>query len=53
MMPDSDEDFEADEELKEEIDETARRKNSPNVTVSDVTNSSSNGSSNKLKNLKR
>lgn len=50
MMPDSNEDFEADEELKEEIDETAiEGKNSPNVTVSDVTNSSSNGSSNKFK----
>ncbi|MET3036477.1 DNA translocase FtsK [Chryseobacterium sp. NRRL B-14859] len=32
MMPDSDEDFEADEELKEEIDEIA-----PNVTVTDST----------------
>lgn len=31
MMPDSDEDFEADEELKEEIDEVA-----PNVTVTDA-----------------
>ncbi|AZB32738.1 FtsK/SpoIIIE family DNA translocase [Chryseobacterium bernardetii] len=50
MIPDSNEDFEADEELKEEIDETAiEGKNSPNVTVSDVTNSSSNGSSSKFK----
>ncbi|OCA72817.1 cell division protein FtsK [Chryseobacterium contaminans] len=50
MMPDSNEDFEADEELKEEIDETAVEEEiSPNVTVSDITNSSSNSSVNKFK----
>ncbi|WP_336960677.1 DNA translocase FtsK [Chryseobacterium contaminans] len=50
MMPDSNEDFEADEELKEEIDEIAVEEEvSPNVTVSDITNSSSNSSVNKFK----
>ncbi len=37
MMPDSNEDFEADEELKEETEETEEEKNTaPNVTVSDI-----------------
>lgn len=36
MMPDSDEDFEADEELKEAAEET-EDETTPNVTVSDVT----------------
>ncbi|RXM52904.1 MULTISPECIES: FtsK/SpoIIIE family DNA translocase [unclassified Chryseobacterium] len=50
MMPDSDEDFEADEELKEEIDETeTEEKMATNVTVSDITSSTSNGSINKVR----
>ncbi|WP_241286180.1 FtsK/SpoIIIE family DNA translocase [Chryseobacterium arthrosphaerae] len=39
MMPDSNEDFEADEELKEELEEAEEEKDAaPHVTVSDVTN---------------
>ncbi|WP_294327080.1 DNA translocase FtsK [uncultured Chryseobacterium sp.] len=50
MMPDSNEDFEADEELKEETDETEFEEQSvPNVTVSDTTNSKSNGAIHKGK----
>ncbi|WP_278352972.1 FtsK/SpoIIIE family DNA translocase [Chryseobacterium gleum] len=47
MMPDSNEDFEADEELKEEAEETEEEKEAaPRVTVSDVTNNTSNTSVN-------
>ncbi|MGI9582910.1 DNA translocase FtsK 4TM domain-containing protein [Chryseobacterium sp. RRHN12] len=47
MMPDSNEDFEADEELKEEAEETEEEKEeAPRVTVSDVTNNTSNNSMN-------
>ncbi|WP_347219774.1 DNA translocase FtsK [Chryseobacterium sp.] len=49
MMPDSDEDFEADEDLKEEIEETEFEAATSNVTVSDIPNSTSNGSVNKIK----
>lgn len=50
MMPDSDEDFEADEELKEEIDETEIEEEAlSKVTVSDITSSPTNGSINKVK----
>lgn len=48
MIPDSDDDFEADEELKEEaeeVEETAASR----VTVSDVTNSTSNNSINTVR----
>ncbi|WP_343687183.1 DNA translocase FtsK [Chryseobacterium gleum] len=45
MMPDSNEDFEADEELKEEAEETEEEE-APRVTVSDVTNNTSNTSLN-------
>ncbi|MGG7467702.1 FtsK/SpoIIIE family DNA translocase [Chryseobacterium arthrosphaerae] len=39
MMPDSNEDFEADEELKEELEEVEEEKDAaPHVTVSDVSN---------------
>ncbi|MFZ4928357.1 DNA translocase FtsK 4TM domain-containing protein [Chryseobacterium sp. Mn2064] len=39
MIPDSEEDFEADEELKEEIEESETKEViAPNVTVSEVTN---------------
>ncbi|AZA89246.1 Stage III sporulation protein E [Chryseobacterium nakagawai] len=47
MMPDSDEDFEADEELKEETE--IEEQVTPNITVSDITNSGSNGTINKVK----
>ncbi|MGU3375056.1 DNA translocase FtsK 4TM domain-containing protein [Chryseobacterium sp. M5A1_1a] len=47
MMPDSDEDFEADEELKEE--ETENTEVIPNVTVSDIPNPVSNTLVNKIK----
>lgn len=50
MMPDSDEDFEADEELKEETGETENEEiTSSNVTVSDIPNPVSNNSINKAK----
>ena len=50
MMPDSDEDFEADEELKEEAEETETEDETiPNVTVSEVTNTPSNTTVNKVK----
>ena len=50
MMPDSDEDFEADEELKEETGEAENEEmTSSNVTVSDIPNPVSNNSINKAK----
>ncbi|PWN65905.1 FtsK/SpoIIIE family DNA translocase [Chryseobacterium oncorhynchi] len=50
MMPDSDEDFEADEDLKEEADEAEAGKiTAPNVTVSDIPNPVSNNPINKAK----
>ncbi len=48
MMPDSDEDFEAHEALKEEIEETEEII-APNVTVSDIPNHASNNPFNKMK----
>ncbi|WP_185290351.1 DNA translocase FtsK [Chryseobacterium lactis] len=48
MMPDSDEDFEADEDLKEEIEETEEEV-TPNVTVSDITTPASGNPINKMK----
>lgn len=48
MIPDSNDDFEADEELKEEAEEIEEQAAS-RVTVSDVTNSTSNNSINTIK----
>lgn len=48
MMPDSNEDFEADEELKEEMEDT-EEETVPHVTVSDLTNPTPGNPINKMK----